>query len=485
MLLQTIINQLIPGQVRNYIWSIIKKYFSPKNSSDFHIVIEERDGISSNELYQAAELYLHTMVGPETDSLKVIKRPAESNISLKFAKAEKVVDSFQGAELKWIFDCEEWKKGSKSDDDSDDHYFALEKRYFTLGFDKKHKDMILSSYVPFLLKKAHEIRAQNKALRLHTLHFSYSSIIWDSVVLQHPSTFDTLAIDSGLKKAITDDLDRFLKRKDFYKKVGKAWKRGYLLYGPPGTGKSSLIAAMANYLKFDIYDMELANVRNDSDLRKLLLRTANRSILVIEDIDCSVKLPNRAEPTKEKRSHPPTDQTFTLSGLLNFIDGLWSSCGVERIIIFTTNNKDKLDPALLRPGRMDLHVHMSYLTIDGFRVFAKNYLDIDEHWRFEEIEELIKKIDVSPAEVAEELMKSDDADVSLEGLVHFLRAKTKKTQINDDDDEKDKEQKLQDRVNGEIHSDEANNNGQQIQVHQNGDATSSTDDGDDESSTSE
>jgi chaperone BCS1 len=87
-----------------------------------------------------------------------------------------------------------------------------------------------------------------------------------------------------------DDLDRFVKRKDFYLKVGKPWKRGYLLYGPPGTGKSSLIAAMANYLKFDIYDLELASLHGNSDLRKLLTRTTNRSILVIEDIDCSIEL---------------------------------------------------------------------------------------------------------------------------------------------------------------------------------------------------
>ena len=48
---------------------------------------------------------------------------------------------------------------------------------------------------------------------------------------------------------VKDDLDSFIRRKEMYKKVGKAWKRGYLIYGPPGTGKSSLIAAMANYLK--------------------------------------------------------------------------------------------------------------------------------------------------------------------------------------------------------------------------------------------
>ena len=63
---------------------------------------------------------------------------------------------------------------------------------------------------------------------------------------------------------------------------------------------------------------------------------------------------------------------FTLSGLLNIIDGLWSSCGDERIIVFTTNHKDPLDPALLRPGRMDMHLHMSYCTMDGFKLLASN-----------------------------------------------------------------------------------------------------------------
>ncbi|KAL6222307.1 hypothetical protein ACLB2K_005699 [Fragaria x ananassa] len=144
-------------------------------------------------------------------------------------------------------------------------------------------------------------------------------------------------MEPELKRTILEDLDRFVRRKNFYRKVGKAWKRGYLLHGPPGTGKSSLVAAMANYLKFDIYDLELASVRGNYQLRNVLLSTTNRSILV------------------------------TLSGLLNFIDSLWPSCGDERIIVFTTNHKDKLDPVLLRPGRMDLHIHLSYCTPNGFK----------------------------------------------------------------------------------------------------------------------
>ncbi|KAG6432830.1 hypothetical protein SASPL_104418 [Salvia splendens] len=74
---------------------------------------------------------------------------------------------------------------------------------------------------------------------------------------------------------------------------GEGVEEGVPAVRPPGTGKSSLIAAMANYLKFDIYDLELTNVRRDSDLWKLLLRPTNRSILVIEDIDCTVDLPDR------------------------------------------------------------------------------------------------------------------------------------------------------------------------------------------------
>ena len=66
-----------------------------------------------------------------------------------------------------------------------------------------------------------------------------------------------------------------------------------MLFGLPGTGKSSLIVAMANYLNFDIYDLQFTNLIGNSQLRQLLISTANRSILVVEDIDCSLELQDR------------------------------------------------------------------------------------------------------------------------------------------------------------------------------------------------
>lgn len=113
----------------------------------------------------------------------------------------------------------------------------------------------------------------------------------------------------------------------------------------------------------------------------------------------------------------------TLSGLLNFVDGLWSSCGEEKIIVFTTNYKERLDPALLRPGRMDMHIYMGYCSPCAFRTLAFNYHNVDDHPLFEEIEALLKDTEVTPATVAEELMRSVDANVALQGLLQFLQCK--------------------------------------------------------------
>ncbi|KAK2657135.1 hypothetical protein Ddye_010187 [Dipteronia dyeriana] len=127
---------------------------------------------------------------------------------------------------------------------------------------------------------------------------------------------------------------------------------------------------------------------------------------------------------RQNNGNGRSDTELTLSGILNFIDGLWSSCGDERIIVFTTNHKDRIDPALLRPGRMDAHINMSYCSFSGFKLLASSYLEIkDDHSLFGEIEGLIQKTEVTPAEVAGEFMKTDDADVALQGFVNFLRLK--------------------------------------------------------------
>ena len=114
---------------------------------------------------------------------------------------------------------------------------------------------------------------------------------------------------------------------------------------------------------------------------------------------------------------------MTLSGLLNFVDGLWSTSGEERIIIFTTNYRDRLDPALLRPGRMDMHIYMGYCGWEAFRTLPGNYFLVDDHALFPEIQALLAEVEVAPAAVSEMLLLSDDAGVALRGLKEFLEGK--------------------------------------------------------------
>ncbi|KAH6828491.1 P-loop containing nucleoside triphosphate hydrolases superfamily protein [Perilla frutescens var. hirtella] len=206
-------------------------------------------------------------------------------------------------------------------------------------------------------------------------------------------------MDARRKEEIIDDLLYFSKSQDYYKKAGKAWKRGYLLHGPPGTGKSTMVAAMANLLKYDVYDLELTAIKNNTELRKLLMNTTRKSIIVIEDIDCSLdvtaqrgrdggggnddKKEGKDDPMKEKmKKEEKKGSKVTLSGLLNTIDGLWSACPTERIIVFTTNHVEKLDKALIRRGRMDEHIELSYCGFEAFKILVKNYLDIDSHELF-------------------------------------------------------------------------------------------------------
>ena len=107
--------------------------------------------------------------------------------------------------------------------------------------------------------------------------------------------------------------------------------------------------------------------------------------------------------------------------MLNFIDGPWLSFGDERIIVFTTNHQDRIDPALLRSGHMGMHIQMPYSTPCGFKTLASNYPGTSNHSLFPEIEKLIMEVDVTPAEIAEELMKSEEANIAVEGLIVFLK----------------------------------------------------------------
>ncbi|KAL5553298.1 hypothetical protein UlMin_040699 [Ulmus minor] len=257
----------------SYLSSTFHYLFNPF-SSNFTRIIEEFSDINRNQVFDAAKLYLWTKVSPSTSHLHVSKTPKQKLFKVLIKKGEKINDEFEGIKIKWRFVYVESK--------GDQFTRSSEKRIFEISFHKKFKDTLVNSYLPYVLFKARikisQITDISQECPYNDDDDGRGSGIWGSVNLEHPVTFETLAMESELKKEVIDDLGRFVKRRYLYEKVGKAWKRGYLLYGSPGTGKSSLIPAMANYLKFDVYDLELTSIFNNSDLRRVLLSTLNRSI---------------------------------------------------------------------------------------------------------------------------------------------------------------------------------------------------------------
>lgn len=426
MVVRSLCNEFLPYELKSYLSVAVvslRSHFSYRNT----IVIEEVEHFSTNKMYAAVSTYLATKISASMGRLKVSKYDDdEKNMTISPEQGEEMTDTFEGIQFKWQLLCRDNPQPYSSSHDHMNRRIARmgpsETRFFELSFHKKYKEIAMTAYLPYILNQSQAIKSEARVIKIHMNDTDY----WRPINLHHPATFDTIAMDPKIKQEVMDDLARFIKRKDYYKRIGKAWKRGYLLYGPPGTGKSSLVAAMANYLKFDIYDLELTEVGSNSSLRRLLVGMRNKSILVVEDIDCSMELQQRETDNNGTSVRSKgQDEKVTLSGLLNFVDGLWSSCGEERIIVFTTNYKDRLDPALLRPGRMDMHIHMGYCGISEFRVLASNYHDADDHLLFGEIEGLLEEVEVTPAQVAEKLMGSDDKETALRGLIEFLRNKKK------------------------------------------------------------
>ncbi|KAG2249650.1 hypothetical protein Bca52824_089278 [Brassica carinata] len=477
---QTILQLVFPPELRLALIHLLTR-MRHVFSSHTYFDITEIDGVNTNELYNAVSLYLSSSVtvngavsaASNNTRLSLTRVPNSSSVTFGLSNNDRITDVFNGVTVLWEHVVVQRQVQSFSW-----RPMPEEKRGFTLQISKRDKALVLDSYLDHIVGKAEEIRRRNEERLLYTnsrgVSLDSRTHPWDSVRFKHPSTFETLAMDPERKKRIMEDLREFANGQGFYQKTGRAWKRGYLLYGPPGTGKSSLIAAMANYLGYDIYDLELTEVQNNSELRKLLMKTSSKSIIVIEDIDCSISLTKREKVNKKKSNgcYDPNltngsglmdepGSSVTLSGLLNFTDGLWSCCGSERIFVFTTNHIEKLDSALMRSGRMDMHIHMGFCRFQALKILLKNYLRMEEEEDVDgavlkEMEECVEEAEITPADVSEVLIRNrSDAEKAVRELLCVLKERVVKRRKSggvkkkkDEDGEEEQEKRALDSPNG-------------------------------------
>jgi SpoVK/Ycf46/Vps4 family AAA+-type ATPase len=216
---------------------------------------------------------------------------------------------------------------------------------------------------------------------------------WREDLFESSRTFNNIFFDG--KKQMIDKIDFFINNKKWYDEKGIPYSLGIGLSGPPGTGKTSLIKALANYTNRHIIVLSLKVIKNKSQLENFFFENTynndnqdndiswDKKILVFEDIDCIGDIVmNREEKEKEKEKENKNKKkqdehtvnliqticelnndkitsgnTITLDDILNLWDGIRETPG--RILVVSSNHYDKLDPALIRPGRIDITHELS------------------------------------------------------------------------------------------------------------------------------
>jgi len=166
---------------------------------------------------------------------------------------------------------------------------------------------------------------------------------------------------------ILDDINIFINSQDEYLERGIRYKRNYILYGPPGTGKTSLINIIASIYDFNMYIINISDV-NDSIFIKLISTIPSNSILILEDIDCLFV---------DRLTETQIQSNISFSTILNVLDGFL--CKNKLITFMTTNYKDKLDNALIRPGRIDYIMKFDYATKTQIEDMYNSYFSDNEY----------------------------------------------------------------------------------------------------------
>ncbi|KAH7071514.1 P-loop containing nucleoside triphosphate hydrolase protein [Paraphoma chrysanthemicola] len=242
---------------------------------------------------------------------------------------------------------------------------------------------------------------------------------WSRQSVRPSRPLSTVSLDMDQKAKIVVDINEYLQPTTarWYSVRGIPYRRGYLFHGPPGTGKTSLSFALAGIFGLAIYCVSLSETGlTESDLAGLFGSLPERCIVLLEDIDTAglrrdgvagdgdddsggesdsdsdeeAKLKVEAQSSNQTSSSHKKDigkkktktdaaakekkskSLISLAGLLNIIDGAASKEG--RVLIMTTNCPEKLDSALIRPGRVDLKIGFTLATHDQIRdIFNRMY----------------------------------------------------------------------------------------------------------------
>jgi len=253
---------------------------------------------------------------------------------------------------------------------------------------------------------------------LYTKHMFHTTRSFDNVFFEQ-------------REKVKNHVQFFLTRKDWYEKKGIPYTLGFMFHGGPGCGKTSTIKAIANTARRHILNIHLSEIKSKAQLRHLFFNdeihvyngtTTERftipiheRLYVIEDIDAmgdavlkrEWKKPveekpkaKSGDPWLDKETDEDSKETIDLSFLLNLLDGTLEASG--RILAISSNFPDRIDRALIRPGRIDMIIHFKKCNRQILQEMISSFYDLTiDDWTTEELD-----YKWSPAEVNQILFRN-------------------------------------------------------------------------------
>lgn len=226
-----------------------------------------------------------------------------------------------------------------------------------------------------------------------------------------PRPLESVILADGVVEELIVAIEKFRQAEAWYRERGIPWRMGVLLSGTPGSGKSSLVHALASHFGMDVGLLATTSSTLDDDgLANAFAQVPNSMLVLIEDIDCVF---HAREGTRDK------DNKLTFSGLLNAIDGAAASEG--RILFMTTNHPELLDPALIRPGRVDLRLEIGTPTAGQVARIYKRFFPQATESQVRRFCANIEPSETSMAALQDLLIKySSDPELPIAGALELI-----------------------------------------------------------------